>query len=168
MEPAEKEMKFNFKDEEKVEKITSMNPIHDFEKMIEDRVVDRVDDALKQMRQIILDFIRHSTGGDMYEKALECLRKMRESSKDNDEAEQFNNFVTELKARFSVGMHQDFYETMRTQNIGLITKDESFKSKITKEEADEFFGFQNNNNVQEEVQEDKEEKKETSMFDDLE
>lgn len=67
----EKQRKFDFNNEEKVDKITSVNPVRDFEKMITDREVDRVDDALKQMRDMILEFIRNSTQGDMYEKALD-------------------------------------------------------------------------------------------------
>lgn len=61
--------------------------------MINDREVDRVDEALTQMKAIILEFVKHSIQGDVYEKAIECLRSMRKACKDNDEAQPFNEFL---------------------------------------------------------------------------
>ena len=145
----EKQRKFDFNKEEKVEKVSSMNPVQDFEKMIKDREEDRVEEALKQMRAIILEFIRHSTQGDMYEKALSCLSAMRRACIENDEADAFNNFLKELKNRFSIGIHQSYYETVRRNRIGLITKEESFKSNVSKEEANEFFGIRDENGEEE-------------------
>ena len=150
----EKQRKFDFNHEEKVEKISSMNPVGDFNKMITDREEDRVDDALTQMRLIILEFIRHSTQGDMYEKALDCLKAMRKACIANDEADNFNNFLKELKERFSIGIHKDYYESVRNNRIGLITNEESFKSKVTNEEAEDFFGFPRENQAQNEEEDD--------------
>ena len=61
--------------------------------MINDREIDRVDEALTQMKAIILEFVKHSIQGDVYEKAIECLRSMRKACKDNDEAQPFNEFL---------------------------------------------------------------------------
>ena len=168
MSAEDKQRKFDFNDEEKVDKISSMNPVRDFDKMITDREVDRVEDALKQMREIILEFIRHSIQGDVYEKALDCLKAMRKACKDNDEAKVFNDFLKELKDRFSIGIHKGFYEIIRNSKIGLITKDESFKSNVTKEEANEFFGF--TDELIEQVEEQPEDKKDKDddMFDQIE
>jgi ATP-dependent DNA helicase 2 subunit 2 len=163
----EKQRKFDFNNEEKVDKITSVNPVRDFEKMITDREVDRVDDALKQMREMILEFVRNSTQGDMYEKAIDCLKAMRKASADNDEADQFNAFLADLKKRFSMGIHKDYYEAIRQQRIGLITKEESFKSKITQVEANEFFGLLPEEEVKSEPEEEQQKKKEENMFDEL-
>jgi ATP-dependent DNA helicase 2 subunit 2 len=166
----DKQRKFDFNNEEKVDKISSMNPVRDFEKIINDREVDRVNDALTQMRDIILEFIRESIQGDVYEKALDCLKAMRKACKDNDEAEKFNEFLKELKQRFSTGIHKAFYETVRNSGTGLITKDESFSSKITKEEADKFFGFDEQQLVEEveEAPENEKNGKQDDMFDEIE
>ena len=61
--------------------------------MINDREEDRVEDALKQMKAIILEFIKHSIQGDIYEKAIECLKSMRKAWKENDEPQPFNDFL---------------------------------------------------------------------------
>ena len=63
---------FEFKDEE-VKEISSVNPIEDFNKMINDRKVDRVGEAINQMQSLIERFVKNSLNGDLYEKALECL-----------------------------------------------------------------------------------------------
>ena len=120
------------------------------------------------MKAMILEFVRNSTQGDMYEKALQCLKAMRKACKDNDEPDKFNEFLHDLKRRYSIGIHKEFYTSIRNERVGLVTKDESFKSKVTPEEFNEFFGLAS---VQEEVQEPKEEAKEKDgeeMFDEIE
>lgn len=92
---------------------------------------------------------------------------MRKASADNDEADQFNTFLADLKKRFSIGIHKDYYESIRQQRIGLITKEESFKSKVTQQAANEFFGFPAEEEVHQELA-DEPEKKEEDMFDELE
>jgi len=67
----EKQRKFDFNNEEKIEKISSMNPVKDFEKMINDREKDRTEEALSQMKAIILELIRHSIQGDVYDKVID-------------------------------------------------------------------------------------------------
>ena len=50
---------FEFKDED-VKEISSVNPIDDFNKMISDRKVDRVGEALNQMQSLIERFVKNS------------------------------------------------------------------------------------------------------------
>ena len=76
---------FEFKDEE-VKEISSVNPIEDFGKMISDRKVDRVSDAITQMQNLIERFVKNSLKGDLYQKAIECLQALRESCIKEDEA----------------------------------------------------------------------------------
>lgn len=56
---------FEFKDEE-VKEIKSVDPIGDFKKMISDRKVDRVGEALSQMQTMIERFVKNSLQGDLY------------------------------------------------------------------------------------------------------
>jgi len=67
---------------------------------------------------------------------------MRKECKINDEALVFNEYLKELKSRFESGNNSDFYQLIRENKISLITKDESFKSDITKEQANEFLGLE--------------------------
>ena len=63
---------FEFKDDE-VKEISSVNPIQDFKKMVSDRKVDRVSEAITQMQAMIELFITKSLKGDLYSKAIDCI-----------------------------------------------------------------------------------------------
>ena len=56
---------FEFKDDE-VKEISSVNPIQDFKKMVSDRKVDRVSEAITQMQAMVERFIKNSLKGDLY------------------------------------------------------------------------------------------------------
>lgn len=72
--------------------------------------------------------------GDLFEKALECLKALRKGCIDEDEAESFNNLARSLKRNY-VG----FFSLMQKANISLITKFESeLSSIVTQEEANDF------------------------------
>lgn len=164
----EKPYKFDFKGDEKVDKISSMNPVNDFNQMINDRETDRVEDALTQMKSIILELIKNSIQGDVYEKAIDCLKAMRKACKDNDEPDSFNSYLTQLKSKFENTTNADFYELIRQNQISLITKDESFKSKVTKDEANSFLGITEITHEQNENENGKKDEPEQSFFDDIE
>ena len=164
----EKSLKYDFNEEEKVDKISSTNPVKDFDKMINDREKDRVEEALTQMKQIILEFIKNSIQGDIYEKAIDCLRAMRKACKDNDEPGPYNEYIRMLKDKYSNGAHSQFYKLIQQNTLGLITRDESFKSNVTKEEADEFLGVENQPEQPDQNDGKKDEDNDKSMFDDIE
>ena len=60
----------DMKPDDKVNEISSVNPIADFNKMISDRNADLVGSALDQMEKMIKRFIDSSMSGDLYDKAL--------------------------------------------------------------------------------------------------
>lgn len=62
-----------------MKEISSVHPIEDFKKMVSDRKVDRVGDAIDQMKSMIDRFVNNSLAGDLYQKAIECLIALRES-----------------------------------------------------------------------------------------
>jgi ATP-dependent DNA helicase 2 subunit 2 len=99
---------FEFKDEE-VKEISSVNPIEDFNKMISDRKVDRVADAITQLQSLIERFVKSSLKGDLYGKAVECLRALREACIKEDEGAQFNKFMEKLKHLFIQGSNKEFW-----------------------------------------------------------
>ena len=64
---------FEFKDDDVVKEISSVNPINDFKKMVSDRKVDRVSEAITQMQAMVERFIKNSLKGDLYYKAIDCI-----------------------------------------------------------------------------------------------
>ena len=76
-----------------IKQIGTVDPVKDFKEMVEDRKVDRTNQAQQQMKVIIDRFIRSSLEGDIYDKALECLIALRESCVTNDEPQFFNRFL---------------------------------------------------------------------------
>ena len=125
--------------DDSIKQIGSVNPIEDFKKMINDRKIDRVQDALRQMQSIIERYVRCSLNGDLYEKAFDCLKSMRQACISEDEAPIFNKFMDKVKDLFSIGPHQDFFGMMVRSKFSLITNvDSEISSAVTEEEAREF------------------------------
>lgn len=126
-----------FKDEE-IKEISSINPIQDFSKMISDRKVDRVNDAINQMQNLIERFVKNSLNGDLYSKAIECLKALREACIKEDEGATFNKFMERMKKLFATGTNAEFFKEVIANKVSLITKKESpISSIVTEEEAKE-------------------------------
>lgn len=122
------------KPDDHINEIGSINPIADFNKMITDRKEDLVQPAIDQMEKMIKRFIESSMGGDLYDKAIQCLQAMREGCSKEDEAESFNTLAKGLKNK-----HPDFFTRMQQEKCSLITKHESeLSSKVEQTEANEF------------------------------
>ena len=128
---------FEFKDDE-VKEITSVDPIGDFKKMVSDRKVDRVGDAIGQMQNMIERFVKNSLKGDLFDKALECLQAMRETCVREDEAQRYNEFLQRVKRIFAKGSHAEFFQRFAQQGkqLSLITvKESAISSNVTEDEA---------------------------------
>lgn len=82
--------------DDNVKEIGSVNPVSDFNKMINDRNVDRVGDAVEQMQNMIKRQINASINSDLFDKAMECLLCLRDGCANEDEAESFNEFLHEI------------------------------------------------------------------------
>lgn len=89
-----------------------MNPVSDFARMVADRKVDRVADALGQMQTLIERFVKNSLKGDLYGKAIECLAAMRASCVQEDEGARYNEFMYRVKRLFGRGSHSDFFKLL--------------------------------------------------------
>lgn len=126
-------------DEREVKEITSINPIADFTSMINDRKTDRVGEAISQMQKMIERFVESSLAGDLFDKAIDCLKGLREACVREDEAESFNKFAEKVKSKFQKGEKADFFKKMANNQITLITKHESkISSNVEQEEANAF------------------------------
>ena len=130
-------------DPDAVKQVGSVNPIQDFKKMISDRKVDRVNEAIRQIQSIIERYVRCSLSGDLYEKAFECLKHLREACVKEDEAPAFNRFLERVKDQFGNGAHRAFFEMLIQSKVSLITNDESnISSTVTTAESREFLKVQ--------------------------
>ena len=58
-----------------------------------------------------------SIGGDLFDKAMECLLSLREGCVREDEAESFNKFLE------TVAKNEDFFVVIRQHKCSLITKE---------------------------------------------
>jgi ATP-dependent DNA helicase 2 subunit 2 len=107
--------------------------------MVTDRKTDRVAEALTQMSTLIERFVKNSLRGDLYEKALECLKEMRVACVKEDEAGRFNEFAKRVKKVFAQGPHEGFWELVVQGGVTLITHKESPTSSfVTDQEAQDF------------------------------
>jgi len=75
---------FDMKEKE-IKEVGSVNPIADFKAMVNDKKVDRVGEAIKQMQQKIEHFVKGSLNGDLYSQAIECLQLLRDTCVSEDE-----------------------------------------------------------------------------------
>ncbi|TPX69665.1 hypothetical protein SpCBS45565_g02344 [Spizellomyces sp. 'palustris'] len=124
-----------------VEKVSTVDPIGDFNAMVGRRDIDLVTKAVEQMCDVIVKLVTESFGDQLYDKATNCLVVLRKVSAENDESDQFNNWLRGLKHLLSVGesvRHAPFWRRVVDQQISLITKDEAGDSNVTREEADAF------------------------------
>lgn len=88
------------------------------------------------MQSLIERFVKSSLNGDLFSKAIDCLKALRESCIKEDEGATFNKFMERIKKLFSSGSNSEFFKLVITNNISLITKQESaISSIVTDQEA---------------------------------
>lgn len=117
--------------------ISEVNPIEDFLAFISDRGQDRTAAAVEQMQAVILKLIQHAFRGNTYEKALECLKVLRQGCLNEDEVPSFNAFMKE-QLRPLQATHSDFWNLLVSSRIGLVTTSESDQSDVSPAEAAQF------------------------------
>lgn len=100
-----------------------------------------IQDAAKQMADIIESLVTDSFGDSKYAQAVECIGVMREELIDMEEPDMYNSFVRELKKSLLSGSlggdRRDFWFKVRWSRLGLIEQSQSDVSKVTEDEADE-------------------------------
>ena len=85
-------------------------------------------------------FVKNSLKGDLFSKAIDCLKALREACVKEDEAQSFNIFMKRLKDLFQRGNNKEFFELVVKNKISLITKKESaISSNVTEEEAKQVY-----------------------------
>ncbi|EFA77444.1 ATP-dependent DNA helicase [Heterostelium album PN500] len=123
-----------------VNEVGSINPVQNFKDMLARRDIDLVDKAISLMKQRIVQLVNDSLKDQFYQKALECVVALRRGSIKESESLVFNQFLRELRDYYESKKRDDFWQLIVTNQIGLITNDESDDSEITEKESKEFLG----------------------------
>ena len=98
------------------------------------------------MQKMIERFVTHSIKGDLYEKAFDCLKTLREACVSEDEPASFNRFAEKLKGMFyrtgkSIAKDdsENFFKLMVKNKMTLITKHESkLENNVDQQDANDF------------------------------
>lgn len=122
--------------------ITPENAVPDFKRaMATSEEISDIQDAAKQMADVIESLVTDSFGDSKYAQAVECIGVMREELIDMEEPDMYNSFVRELKKSLLSGSlggdRRDFWFKVRWSRLGLIEQSQSEVSKVTADEADE-------------------------------
>ncbi|KAI1313654.1 Ku70/Ku80 N-terminal alpha/beta domain-containing protein [Xylaria venustula] len=130
--------------ENKRENISPDKAIPEFKQKVE--VADdqaEIENAMKQMGAIIRDMVTKSFGDQDYERAIEHIGVMRETAIDYEYPDLFNSFMVDFKGRLLSGEfdgnRRELWWKMKNARLGLIDSNVSEPSKVTPEEAAEFF-----------------------------
>jgi ATP-dependent DNA helicase 2 subunit 2 len=122
-------------------KISHENSIPEFKQMLaRSESLSQIEDATKQMGDIVCTLIKESFADINYDRAAENLRAMREELINFEEPGLYNNFLRGLKKKINSGqLDGDRREMWRDKiiagRLNLITDRESEVSDITEEEA---------------------------------
>lgn len=122
--------------------VTPENAVPDFKRaMAASTEISDIQDAAKQMGEIIESLVTDSFGDSKYAQAVECMGVMREELINMEEPGMYDSFVQALKKSLLSGSlggdRRDFWFKVRWSRLGLIEPSQSDVSKVTAEEADE-------------------------------
>ncbi|KAJ5266710.1 hypothetical protein N7478_009518 [Penicillium angulare] len=129
--------------EPKRAKISPENAIPEFKQFLSRADnVETIDDAAKQMSDIIENQIKHSLGDANYERVVEGLGTMREELVEYEEPALYNELVRDLKEKILGeklgGDRKELWWLIRKGKLGLIDQDISERSEVLADEAAAF------------------------------
>jgi ATP-dependent DNA helicase 2 subunit 2 len=121
---------------EKRQKISKENAIPEFRQILESAEdFKTIEDASKQISNIIRSLITHSVGDSGYARAIETLGVMRDELFALEEPKLYNDFISDLKKRLLAGDlggdRRDFMWEIRKGKLGLIGQDKLDISDVT-------------------------------------
>ncbi|TLD23261.1 hypothetical protein PspLS_07299 [Pyricularia sp. CBS 133598] len=125
-------------------KISAENSVPEFKQMLASAdKVETIENATKQMGEVVTSFINTSMGDMNYDRAAENMRVMRDELVALEEPVFYNDFLKSLKTRIVSGElngdRREMWWRIKFEKLGLITKKESEVSSVTEEEAAQFF-----------------------------
>ncbi|CAH0016518.1 unnamed protein product [Clonostachys rhizophaga] len=124
--------------------ISPENPVPDFKNAIGTTESEsEIEDAAKQMGDIIRSLVTESFGDSKYDQAMECIGVMREELINIEEPKFFNSFIRNFKKALLSGTlggdRRDFWFKIRYGKLGLIDKTQADTSDVTLDDADQFY-----------------------------
>ncbi|KAK6353706.1 ATP-dependent DNA helicase II subunit 2 [Orbilia blumenaviensis] len=120
-------------------RIDPSNPIPEFRQMVVSvRGEEGIRPLVQQMGDIIKDIIHHSVGDLQYNKAIECLRVIREDCITLEVFELYDSFIRELKLFVGVD-RRDFWSRVRKDRLGLVLPSEDSRSNTSIEESNKLY-----------------------------
>ncbi|KAL4781501.1 SPOC like C-terminal domain-containing protein [Aspergillus varians] len=133
--------------QEKRVKISPNNAIPEFKQTLSQAEdIETTKDAVKQMRSIMEDQIRHSLGDANYDRVTEGLGVLREELISYEEPSLYNELIKELKEQLLKeklgGDRRELWWLIRRSKLGLIDQKQSEFSDVTEEEAKAFVSAQ--------------------------
>jgi ATP-dependent DNA helicase 2 subunit 2 len=128
--------------ENKRAKISPDKAIPEFKQKVEiaDDQAD-IEDAIKQMGAIIRDMVTKSFGDQDYDRAIEHIGVLRDTTIEYEYPGLFNSFMRDFKTRLLSGEfdgnRRELWWKIKSARLGLVDSNASEHSKVTTEEAAE-------------------------------
>ena len=127
----------------KERRISSQNAVPEFIQIVgESSGIDDIQilrDAVKQLGNIIKDWIRQSMGDSNYDRVIETLKIMRRECQELDEPAPYNDYIKDLKAAVFKeelgGDRRELWWAIRKEKLGLFDRTESEHVDVEPEEA---------------------------------
>ena len=124
---------------EEPNEISIQFPIRDFKKMVEFRYKDLTEPAILKMIEVVRKLLKESFKGSLFEKAVKCVKVLREVCVDQDEGEMFNEFMQKAADEFGVKEFYDLWKLMQDEGVLMISCEETDTSVRSSQECKEFF-----------------------------
>ncbi|KAL3442518.1 SPOC like C-terminal domain-containing protein [Aspergillus insuetus] len=133
--------------QEKRIRISPNNAIPEFKQTLAHAEnIETTKDAVKQMRAIVEDQIKHSLGDANYDRVIEGLGVIREELISYEEPGLYNEFLRELKEKILKerlgGDRRELWWLLKRSKLGLIDQKQSELSDVTEEDAKAFLSAQ--------------------------
>ncbi|KAL0084630.1 SPOC like C-terminal domain-containing protein [Phycomyces blakesleeanus] len=125
-----------------VKEVSIEDPVDDFKAMVANPDQDLVEEAFKQISDIVIHLVSTSFGDQYYKKVISCLDCMRNVAIQDFEGESFNRCLHKIKSICDLSnpasKRLDFWEILKKTDITPLTKDETGSSNVTEAEAKKF------------------------------
>jgi ATP-dependent DNA helicase 2 subunit 2 len=84
---------------------------------------------------MIVKLVHDSIKDSHYQKALECLGALRDGCLQENEVEHYNRFMADIKKYFKGKRRNDFWLSIVTNRVSLITNEEHADSEFSADDA---------------------------------
>ena len=116
-------------------RVTTISPVDDFHQMLQRRDGDYARAAFDGIKTVARQLVVDSVGEQFYAKAVACVAALRAGAVREDEPEEFNGFLRDLKSTFSAGKKRAFWRLVQAARITLVSREECAASTVTEVDA---------------------------------